>query len=154
MENTVRQRIANILINPALQRGFSPAELAEMKRLVEGKTAANVMRTVSGALGGGGGRDLAVAALGGGALGGGLSYGTGDPSYLGLSGALPLAGLGLRYFGGQRALANARDIGTMTRARSPLAAQAVVPTGSPLSPFGVLAPTLGNLGADYTEGNP
>jgi len=154
VENTVRQRIANILINPALQRGFSPAELAQMDRLVRGPTAANALRTVSGALGGGGGRDLAVAALGGGALGGGLSYGTGDPSYLGLSGALPLAGLGLRYLGGQRALSNARDIGIMTRARSPLAAQAVVPTGSPLSPFGVLAPTLGNLGADYTEGNP
>jgi hypothetical protein len=155
VENTVRQRMAAILVNPALQRGFSPGEIAQMRRLVEGPTAANAMRTVSGALGGGGGRDLAIAALGGGAAGGALSYGTGDPSYLGLSGVTPLAGLGLRYLGGRRALSHASDIGTMTRMRSPLAGQVVVPTGSPLSPFGVLPPTLGALGANYdTEGIP
>lgn len=55
VSNTMRARIADILVNPALRRGYSQAELAMMDDIVRGTRSENIVRAASNILGGGGG---------------------------------------------------------------------------------------------------
>src|SRR5262245_32597590 len=49
--NTIRQRMADILITPALQRGYSPQELRHMERMVRGSALENSLRFAGNLLG-------------------------------------------------------------------------------------------------------
>jgi len=65
--NTLRQRLASLLLSPKQTRGFSEPELDAMRQVVKGTAASNTVRYVSNLLGGGGGiGHTAVMALGGG----------------------------------------------------------------------------------------
>lgn len=52
--NTLRQRVADMLVqNEKLPGGYSPDELAQMKRVVEGSPTGNIARYAGNMLGGG-----------------------------------------------------------------------------------------------------
>jgi hypothetical protein len=94
--NTLRQRLASILLSDKQSRGFSPEELAAMRQVVEGTATANTLRYVGNLLGGGGGIGqtgiATLGAAGGAALGGGpVSAGVGA-ALLPLTGATSRAG--------------------------------------------------------------
>lgn len=55
LSNTMRQRIADILLDPNQLRGFSPGEQAMMDRIVRGTKTENAIRYTGHFLGGGGG---------------------------------------------------------------------------------------------------
>jgi hypothetical protein len=55
LSNTMRQRIADILLDPSQRRGFSQSELAMMDRIVRGTKTENAVRYAGNFLGGGGG---------------------------------------------------------------------------------------------------
>lgn len=61
--NAMRQRIADVLANPKLNRGYSPEELAQMDKIVRGTKVGNLARKIGNTFGGGGG--LGALAAGG-----------------------------------------------------------------------------------------
>jgi hypothetical protein len=118
LENQIRQRMAQVLSNPSLQRGYTPAELAEMAAITRGSNIGNIGRWARNLLGGGGG--LGALATGG--------AGAGVGSYLGLDPATsaiaaPAGGLALAALGNRATMARARALESAIRARSPLAQQ-------------------------------
>jgi len=97
--NTIRQRLASLLLSPQKTRGFSDDELDAARQIVQGTTATNTLREVSNHLGGGGGLGHSlIGAIGAGtgvAMGGGLegaALGATVPTIVG-SGARSLGNL-------------------------------------------------------------
>ena len=113
--NTVRARLADILVTPSLQRGYSPQELAKMESIVRGGAVGNALRYTGNLLGGGGGLGQLAAT----AAGGGAAYAFDDPRFL----ALPLAGIGARMGSNALTMRQANQLSTMLRSRAPLAGQ-------------------------------
>jgi hypothetical protein len=116
--NTVRQRMADVKLNPKQNRGMHPDDIAAAGQISDGTTAGNAIRFAGNALGGGGGwGTLASGAIGMGAAG---AY-SGDPSnsYVGL--ALPALGLALRGVGNRMTLNQAQKLSEAIRTRAPLA---------------------------------
>lgn len=108
--NTVRQRMADVAINPSMQRGLGADEVGMARRISEGSRLENAVRTAGNMAGGGGG----IASL---ASGGLASFAVGD-----LSGfALPAVGMALRGMGNRMTLAQAEKLSTAIRNRAPLA---------------------------------
>lgn len=99
--NTIRQRMADIIVTPKLARSFTPDELAQMKSIVEGTPVTNATRYAGNVLGGGGGM---LAAL----------YG------LGHAGIAPIAGYMLRKMGNFQTTRAAGALNEAVRMRSPL----------------------------------
>lgn len=99
--NTIRQRMADILVNPKLQRGFTADEISQMKAIVEGGRLDNATRFASNVLGGGGGLLAAM-------------YG------LAHAGVAPIAGYLLRRASNAQTLRAAERLNESVRARSPL----------------------------------
>jgi hypothetical protein len=99
--NTIRQRMADILVTPKLARGFNPDELAQMQSIVEGTPMTNATRYAGNVLGGGGGL---LAGL----------YG------LGHAGFAPIAGYFLRKMGNYQTTQAANALNEAVRLRSPL----------------------------------
>lgn len=110
--NTVRQRMADILIKPKEQRGFTKDQLAQMETIVRGTKTQNTVRYAGNLLGGGGG-------LWAGLLGGGAGYATG-----GIGALLPAVGYGLKELSNKMTLAQAAKLSESIRAGSPLASSA------------------------------
>lgn len=107
--NTVRQRMADILIKPELQRGFTQPELDAMQQIVRGSRTQNTMRAASNVLGGGGGLGSVAAGFAGSVAAGPM-------------GALaPLAGYAMKSLSNKLTLRQAEKLSEMIRARSPLA---------------------------------
>lgn len=139
--NTIRQRMADILLTPALQRGYSPEELRHMERLVRGSALENSLRYAGNLMGGGGG--LGQAVIGMGALG--SAYATGNPELA----ALPVLGAGARMASNRLTLQNAARLNAMARARSPLGRTATGPlmtSITPAAPFGSLVSLMPQFG--------
>lgn len=107
--NTVRQRMADILIKPKEQRGFSPSELSQMEDIVRGSTAGNALRIGGNLLGGGGGLGAAVSA----GIGG---FVTGGPGA-----AAPVVGFGLKQLSNYLTLRQTERLSEAIRMRAPLA---------------------------------
>lgn len=107
--NTVRQRLADVLLKDKQKRGFTPAELQMMEEIVRGSRGENALRTAGNVLGGGGGLG-AVAAAGAGA------YATGGPGAV-----APLVGWLLKSASNKMTLKQAEKLSTMIRDRAPLA---------------------------------
>jgi hypothetical protein len=113
--------MADILVTPSLQRGYSADELAQIERIVRGTVTGNVARFSKNIFGGGGGLGT-LATLGVGAAAGGVP---------GLALAAP--GLAGRLVSDASTLRQVRILDQMLRSRAPLAAQraAAAPASSP-----------------------
>lgn len=107
--NTVRQRMADVAIRPAEQRGMRPEEIAQAERIARGTTAQNILRGAGNVLGGGGGLGTVAAATAGGMA-------TGGPGA-----ALPVLGFALRGLGNKLTLRQAENLSEAIRSRAPLA---------------------------------
>lgn len=107
--NTIRQRMADILIKDKERRGFSTAELAQMEKIVRGTRGQNALRTAGNISGGGGG--LGAAITGG---GGALALG---PVGIGI----PIAGFAMKSLSNRMTLKQAEKLSEMIRSRAPLA---------------------------------
>lgn len=122
--NATRQRIKSILDSPKARRGFSDAELDQMRQIVKGSFSGNVTRRVGNLLGGGGGLG-AVAA-------GALGAATGFAAH-GLSGAAvgevlaPAIGYGMKRISNAITAKEVDNLDKLIRSRSPLAAQMQAP---------------------------
>lgn len=107
--NTVRQRMADVVLKPKEQRGLLPDEIAAAKQISEGTKTQNVLRAAGNILGGGGGLGTAIV----GTIGG---VATGGPGA-----ALPLAGFALKALSNKMTLRQAERLSEMIRSRAPLA---------------------------------
>ena len=113
--NTIRQRIADILVNPAKQAGYSADELAQMKRIVEGTRTQNIIRGVGNLLGGGGGLGAVASAAAG-------AMATGGPGAI-----APVVGYGLKMLQNSLSLRQVEKLSELIRSRSPLAGRLTGP---------------------------
>lgn len=107
--NTVRQRMADILLKPAELRGYTMAERAQMEKIVRGTVAGNALRFTGNLLGGGGGLGAMTSA----AIGG---YATGGPGAF-----APVVGYALKQLSNRMTLKQAAKLSEMVRSRAPLA---------------------------------
>lgn len=110
--NTVRQRMADILLKPAEQRGFTKEELAAMEKIVRGTPGQNLLRAGGNLLGGGGGLGSAVV----GGIGGLATTGIG-----GVGALAPVVGYTLKAITNKMTLKQADKLSEMIRSRAPLA---------------------------------
>jgi hypothetical protein len=102
VSNTIRQRLADILIKPELQRGFAPEELAAMEAIVRGSKTENALRFAGNALGGGGGLGTAVTGL--------LT-----------AGVAPAVGYGLKQISNSMTMRQIGKLSELVRSNAPLA---------------------------------
>jgi hypothetical protein len=110
--NTIRQRMADVAINPKQQRGLRPEEIETAKSIAEGTRGQNVMRAAGNALGGGGGMGSVAAGFAGSVAAGPL-------------GALaPVAGFALKALGNKLTIRQAEKLSEAIRSRAPLASSA------------------------------
>lgn len=107
--NTVRARMADILIKPDLQRGFQPDELAFMEQIVRGTKTQNALRAAGNLMGGGGGLGAAVT----GGIGAVATPG-------GVGGLIPVIGYGLKALSNHLALSDVGKLSEMIRSRPAL----------------------------------
>lgn len=115
--NTLRQKLASLLLNPKAARGYSPDELGAIRQVVEGTATSNTLRRVSNMLGGGGG--LGHTLIGGlGAVAGGM---VGGPEGAGIGAVTaPLVGSGARSAYNSLVQRQIENVGRLVRMRSPL----------------------------------
>lgn len=117
LSNTMRQRVADILLDPSQRRGFSQAELALMETIVRGTKTENALRYTGNFLGGGGGLGaLVTTAEGMRALG-----------PIGALAAVP--GAALKSLSNVMTARNIDRLNEMVRADSPLARKLAEPIG-------------------------
>lgn len=107
--NTIRQRMADVVLKPKEQRGLLPEEVDAAKAISEGTRTQNTLRAAGNILGGGGGLGTAIV----GAIGG---VATGGPGA-----ALPIAGFALKALGNKLTIRQAEKLSEMIRSRAPLA---------------------------------
>lgn len=134
--NALRQEFKALTLRPkkgrggkslAQQMGFSPSEIAQMKKVTHGTWTGNRARNVANLLQG---NIAGVALLGGGV---GQSLYSQDPSYLAAAAGLRGVGHGARRIGEASTTRQANLASEMTRGRSPLARQTGVKPYTPRS---------------------
>lgn len=113
--NTIRQRMADVKLNPKQSRGMHPDDIAAAGQIAEGTTAGNLIRKVGNMAGGGGGMGTLVA----GAIGSGAAYAGDTNPIAGL--ALPALGMAMRGVGNRMTLNQAQKLSEAIRNRAPLA---------------------------------
>jgi hypothetical protein len=123
VSNTMRQRIADIVIDPAQRRGYSAPELALMDRIVRGGKVENTVRLAGNLLGGGGGLGALVTGSAG-------AYAAGP-----LGALAPVVGYGLKKLSNTMTARNIDKLNNAIRANSPLAKR----IGNPLGQWGTAA---------------
>jgi hypothetical protein len=107
--NTVRQRMADVVLKPKESRGLTDDELAQAEKIVRGTPVENSIRTAGNLLGGGGGLGAAASA----AIGG---FATGGPGAI-----APVVGYALKALSNRMTLNQAAKLSEMIRSRAPLA---------------------------------
>lgn len=131
LANTIRQRIADILLNPKELRGFSADERKLMESIVHGTPTENSIRAISNVLGGGGGLGSAVTS-GMGAFAGAMTAGLPGAA----AGAMaPVVGAGMKLLSNRMALNRVGQLNEMVRARSPLAQTPIVSNAQAAAPY-------------------
>jgi len=117
--NTVRQRMADVLINPALKSGYSAEELAQMETIVRGTGAQNALRSTGKFLGGGGG----LGSMASSGFGAGVGAAVGGSPVAAAIGAtvLPAIGYGLNALSNKLTLRQMESLSEAIRSRAPLA---------------------------------
>lgn len=107
--NTVRQRMASLMIKPGGLNGFTQAERAMIEEIVRGSSSQNAVRTLGNAMGGG----LGV---------GGTALGIGGAMAAGPAGAaIPFVGYALKSLSNRMTLTQAAKLSEAIRSRAPLA---------------------------------
>lgn len=115
LDNSVRQKIASLLIKDQDTAGFTPEELAQLELVVRGTKGANVARYMGNALGGGGGLgQFVTGALGASA---GSAYG---PVGAAVGAAVPAVGYAAKSVANALTGRGVRAVSEATRQRSPL----------------------------------
>jgi hypothetical protein len=110
--NTIRQRMADVVLNPKQARGLKPEEIEAAKAISEGTKVQNVARAAGNVLGGGGGLGSVAAGFAGSVAAGPL-------------GALaPVAGFAIKALGNRLTIRQAEKLSEMIRSRAPLASSA------------------------------
>lgn len=107
--NTIRQRMADVVLKPKEARGLLPEEIDQAKAIAEGSRTQNAIRMAGNVLGGGGGLGTVAAATAGGLA-------TGGPGAL-----APLAGFALRALSNKLTVRQAEKLSEAIRSRAPLA---------------------------------
>lgn len=102
VENTIRQRMADVVLNPKEARGLLPSEIAQAKKISEGTPTQNTLRFAGNILGGGGGLQAVV---------------TGIPTV----GMAPAVGFGLKVLSNRMTVNQANRLSEAIRTRAPLA---------------------------------
>lgn len=146
VENQIRQRLRDILLDPKKSRGYSDSELALMEQIARGTPTRNTLRFMGHVLGGGGGLGSLVATGLGGAVG---SVEGAAGAALGAA-AAPAAGLTMRNLSNSLTAKDLAALDAILRMRSPLynnrtATAGMTPRFSPTIPraaqvFGAPAP--------------
>lgn len=108
--NTVRQRMADVVLKPSERRGLLPDEIAAAQQIAEGTRGQNVLRAAGNMMGGGGGLGAAVT--------GGIGALT-TPG--GVGGLIPIAGFAMKALANKMTLNQAQKLSEMIRSRAPLA---------------------------------
>ncbi len=118
VSNTMKQRIADILIDPNQGGGFNAAEKGMMERIVRGTRPENYIRAAGNFLGGGGGAGHALVTMAG-------------LHALGPAGvALALPGVALRSLSNLITSSNIDKLNAMIRSNSPLGRKMQPPLGN------------------------
>lgn len=115
-DNTLRQRIAALLQNPKLASGFTPEELAALKKTAIGELPANAARATGNVLGGGGGLGAAVTS---GIAGSAGAFMTGSP-WGALAAGAPVVGNISKRIANALTGSNLKRVDEMVRRRSPM----------------------------------
>lgn len=110
LSNTMRQRLADVLLNPKEHRGWTAGELELAERAVRGSKAENAIRLLGNMLGGGGGMGAIISA----GIGG---YATGGPGAI-----APVIGYGLKSVSNALTMRQIGKLSEAIRSRAPLAA--------------------------------
>lgn len=115
--NTIRQRAADVLLQPKLRAGLSKEEIAALEQVVKGTATQNTLRYVGNMLGGGGGLGAIVT---GGIAGGATGGAFGGP--LGVAAGIGVPALGVAAKKGSNYLTRKafENVDELTRTRSPL----------------------------------
>lgn len=151
IDNATRQRMVDILTNPRLRAGFSPEEIAQLERIVEGTAVGNTARHIGNVLGGGGGLGQLAAMGAAGGAGAAMSGGT-----AGLAAAAipPILGTVAKGVENASTARQVRILDEMIRNRSPLGQAAAA--GNPVDPAMLARVRLllqGTAGLPRLEGN-
>lgn len=130
INNTTRQKMNTILNSPRLRRGFSPDELAQMRRIVNGTFTGNATRLLG---------KLAPTGIVSGAGSAGLGF-----LAHGLSGAagLPIIGAVAKTIADASTARQLRLLGEQVRSRSPLYQNTPI-TPYPTNPYAVTGTAYG-----------
>lgn len=116
--NTVRQRMADVVLKPAERRGLLPEEVQAAQAISEGTPGQNVLRKASNVLGGGGGLGMLHAS----SVGAGAGAFIAGPVGAAIGAALPaIAGHTLKAISNTMTLKQAAKLSEMIRSRAPLA---------------------------------
>lgn len=113
VSNTIRQRMADILLKPKERRGFTQDQLDQMETIVRGTHTQNALRVAGNIAGGGGG--LGTAVVGG--IGAVATPG-------GVGGLIPVAGFALKALSNRMTLTQAAKLSESIRSSAPLASSA------------------------------
>jgi len=124
--NTVRQRMADVVLKPAERRGLTEEEIQAARDISEGTRGQNALRAAGNLAGGGGGLGAAVT----GGIGALVTPG-------GIGGLIPLAGYAMKAVANKMTLKQAEKLSEMIRSRAPLA--------SSLDKFEISAGNLNNV---------
>lgn len=108
--NTVRQRMADVVLKPAERRGLLPEEVQAAQNISEGSRGQNALRAAGNMMGGGGGLGAAIT----GGIGALATPG-------GIGGLIPVAGFAMKALANKMTLAQAGKLSEMIRSRAPLA---------------------------------
>jgi hypothetical protein len=111
--NRIRQKMAEIYLDPKAMSGYNEDEQALIKKIVMGTPTENVVRAAGNLMGGGGGLGAAVV--------GGIGAMT-TPG--GIGGTIPIGGALLKSLSNRMTLSQADKLSELLRSRAPLASSA------------------------------
>lgn len=115
LDNSIRQRIRDIITKPKERAGYSTEELAALEKVARGGAGTNTARAIGNLLGGGGG--LGAAVVGGlGGAGGHAAFG--PVGAIGV--AAPLVGVGMKQLANALTSRRVSKADELVRKRSPL----------------------------------
>jgi hypothetical protein len=147
-DNTLRQRVAGILLSKKESAGLSADEIAKLETFVDGGTARNFTRDLSNKMGGGGGLGAAVYAIPGIVA----AAQTGSLSALIAGLGIPLGGAALKAVENQLTKTDLKALDNMLRLRSSSAQR--MPKSPPKEAVSAGTQATGRLLLDYLAQHP
>jgi hypothetical protein len=117
LDNAIRQRLRDILVNPKQARGFNEAELTFLEGIARGSRTGNALRFAGNLMGGGGGLGAVVSGGVSGAAGSAMGLG---PMGILAGAAVPATGLAAKKTANALTMRKVDQLDEMIRKRSPL----------------------------------